>query len=82
MPQYHAVDTHEAIINLEDYKAVQEEIRGRRKEVKVNSVWVLQEVVLCRSPSFAAMLVIGKHANGLTSWKTAAGRTLKSMEPT
>ena len=57
-------------------------IRARRKEVKVDSEWVLQEDVLCRSPSFAAMLVIGKHANGLTSWKTADGRTLKSMETT
>ena len=57
-------------------------IRARRKEVKVDSEWILQEDVLCRSPSFAAMLVIGKHANGLTSWKTADGRTLKSMETT
>jgi hypothetical protein len=26
------------------------------------------------------MFVIGKSANGLTSWKTADGKTLKSLE--
>lgn len=55
-------------------------IRERRKTISVDSEWVLQEDVLCRSPSFAAMLVVGKRANGLTSWKTADGRTLKSLE--
>ena len=55
-------------------------IRERRKNILVDSEWVLQEDVLCRSPSFAAMLVVGKRANGLTSWKTKDGKTLKSLE--
>lgn len=55
-------------------------IRERRKSILVDSEWVLQEDVLCRSPSFAAMLVVGKRANGLTSWKTKDGKTLKSLE--
>ena len=55
-------------------------IKERRRKVKVDSEWVLQEDVLCRSPTFAAMLVIGKKANGLTSWKTHDGKTLKSLE--
>ena len=36
--------------------------------------------MLFTSPSYAAMFVIGKSANGLTSWKTAYGKTLKSLE--
>ena len=69
-------------ISPEDDDTIFPAIRTRRKEVKVDTDWVLQEDVLCRSPSFAAMLVIGKHANGLTSWKTKDGRTLKSLETT
>ena len=41
---------------------------------------ILQEDLLFSSPSYAAMFVIGKSANGLTSWKTADGKTLKSLE--
>lgn len=69
-------------ISPEDDDTIFPAIRTRRKEVKVDTEWVLQEDVLCRSPSFAAMLVIGKHANGLISWKTKDGRTLKSLETT
>ena len=38
--------------------------------------------LLFTSPSYAAMFVIGKSANGLTSWKTSDGKTLKSLEET
>lgn len=69
-------------ISPEDDDTIFPAIRTRRKEVKVDTDWVLQEDVLFRSPSFAAMLVIGKHANGLTSWKTKDGRTLKFLETT
>ena len=72
----------ESHISPEDDDTIFPAIRTRRKEVKVDTDWVLQEDVLCRSPSFAAMLVIGKHANGLTSWKTKDGRTLKFLETT
>ena len=40
----------------------------------------MQEDLLFSSPSYAAMFVIGKSANGLTSWKNADGKTLKSLE--
>ena len=40
----------------------------------------LIENLLFTSPSYAAMFVIGKSANGLTSWKDADGHTLKSLE--
>lgn len=41
---------------------------------------ILQEDILFSSPSGAAMFVVGKSANGLTSWKNADGITLKDME--
>ena len=39
-----------------------------------------QEDMLFTSPSYAAMFVIGKSANGLTSWKDEHGKTLKALE--
>ena len=41
---------------------------------------VLQEDVLFSSPSYAAMFVIGKSANGLTSWKEEDGHSHKEIE--
>jgi len=32
------------------------------------------------SPSAAAAVIHGGHANGLTAWKTSKGTTLKEME--
>ena len=50
----------------------------RRKASVIDGV--LQEDVLFSSPSYAAMFVIGKNANGLTSWKDEDGRFLKEIE--
>lgn len=50
------------------------------KKAPVNEQGVLQEDLLFTSPSYAAMFVIGKSANGLTSWKTSDGKTLKMLE--
>lgn len=55
-------------------------IRERRLKVNVDENFILQDDVLLTSPSYAAMFVIGKSANGLTSWKTEDGKTLKSLE--
>lgn len=54
-------------------------IKERRKKAQLEK-GVLQEDILFTSPSYAAMFVIGKSANGLTSWRTADGRDLKSFE--
>jgi len=32
------------------------------------------------SPSTAAVIVMGRNANGLTEWKTKIGKTLKDVE--
>ena len=55
-------------------------IKERRQKAQLDENYVLQEDLLFTSPSYAAMFVIGKSANGLTSWKTSDGRTLKSLE--
>ena len=55
-------------------------IKERRRKARVDESFVLQEDVLFNSPSYAAMFVIGKSANGLTSWNNEAGITLKAME--
>lgn len=55
-------------------------LKERRKKAPLDENGILQENLLFTSPSYAAMFVIGKSANGLTSWKTKAGQTLKSLE--
>ncbi|MEY8535504.1 GIY-YIG nuclease family protein [Blautia pseudococcoides] len=57
-------------------------LKSQRKRATLDSNHVLQENMLFSSPSYAAMFVIGKSANGLTSWKTAKGITLKVLEQT
>lgn len=55
-------------------------IKERRAKANLDENNILQEDLLFSSPSYAAMFVIGKSANGLISWKTADGRTLKMLE--
>ncbi|MDE6034818.1 MAG: GIY-YIG nuclease family protein [Ruminococcus sp.] len=54
-------------------------LKEQRKKASIES-GILKEDVLLSSPSYAAMFVIGKSANGLTSWKTSDGRSLKDIE--
>ena len=55
-------------------------IKDRRKTVNLDENNILLEDELFTSPSYAAMFVIGKSENGLTRWKTADGKSLKSLE--
>lgn len=55
-------------------------IKKTRETSKIDENGLLQENVLFRSPSYAAAFVIGGHANGLTEWKTAKGKTLREIE--
>lgn len=54
-------------------------LKEQRKKANIES-GVLKEDMLFSSPSHAARFVIGKSANGLTSWKTSDGRLLKEIE--
>lgn len=67
-------------ISLVDDDTIPSVIKERRKKALIDEQGILQEDMLFTSPSYAAMFVIGKSANGLTSWKNANGQTLKSLE--
>lgn len=66
-------------IAAEDDDTIPAVLKEQRRKVSVVD-GVLQEAVLFSSPSYAAMFVIGKSANGLTSWKDENGRSLKEIE--
>ena len=51
-----------------------------RKKANIDDNNILQEDILFKSPSYAAAFVIGGHVNGLVSWKTKDGKTLKDIE--
>lgn len=55
-------------------------LREQRKGTALDDNGCLMEDILFNSPSYAAMFVFGKSANGLTSWKTEDGKTLKEIE--
>ncbi|MCR5087995.1 MAG: GIY-YIG nuclease family protein [Oscillospiraceae bacterium] len=67
-------------ISLADDDTIPDAIKERRKSAPIDEDGMLKEDMLFTSPSYAAMFVIGKSANGLTSWKTADGKTLKALE--
>jgi hypothetical protein len=67
-------------IEPNDSDSIPPGIKEARSKAFVNENGILQEDVLFKSPSYAASFVIGGHANGLTEWKTAAGKTLKEIE--
>lgn len=69
-------------IATDDHETIPDVIKERRKNASVDEQGILQEDMLFTSPSYAAMFVIGKSANGLMSWKDGHGKTLKSLEST
>ena len=69
-----------SVISPESTKNISLGIRARRKAAAVNNDHVLQEDVLCSSPSGAAAFVIGNAANGWEAWKTQDGTSLQDLE--
>jgi len=68
-------------MEMVDSDSIPAGIKKRRQTANVSADGVLQEDVLFKSPSYAAAFLIGGHANGLTEWKLADGKTtLKDME--
>ncbi|BFL11730.1 MULTISPECIES: GIY-YIG nuclease family protein [Lachnospiraceae] len=67
-------------ISPQDDNTIPTVIKERRQSAPIDTNGILKEDLLFTSPSYAAMFVIGKSANGLTSWKTQDGKTLKSLE--
>jgi len=67
-------------IETTDSDSIPPGIKEARQKAKIDNNGRLQEDVLFKSPSYAAAFVVGGHANGLTAWKTADGKTLKEAE--
>lgn len=67
-------------IELNDSESIPPGVKEARQKANINDKGILQENVLFKSPSYAAAFVIGGHVNGLSEWKTADGKTLKSVE--
>lgn len=57
-----------------------ENVKNARKNAKISSENILLEDMAFSYPSPAATFVIGKPADGWTSWKTKDGMTLKEFE--
>lgn len=62
-----------------DSESIPPGVKERRNKAGIKD-GILQEDVLCTSPSYAAAFVIGGSTNGLMDWKTADGKTLKDIE--
>lgn len=62
-----------------DDDTISTSLKEQRKKANIKS-GILKEDILFSSPSYAAMFVIGKSANGLISWKANDGRSLKEIE--
>lgn len=69
-----------SVISPQNDKTISSGVEKCRQNAKINENHILQEDVLFNSPSSAAMFVIGKSANGWTSWKTKDGKTLHDLE--
>jgi len=69
-----------SVIEQESAKSLSPVMIAKRKNAKIDEEGILQEDILFNSPSYAAMFVIGNHANGRVEWKSADGKSLKDME--
>ena len=69
-------------IEIKDAKAIPPAVKRLRDNAEVDNDGLLQENILCSSPSSAAAFVVGGHANGLVYLKNAVGKTLKEIEKT
>lgn len=66
-------------ISLSISNHIPESMRKKREKANIEN-GVLKEDILFKSPSYAAVFVIGGNANGLTEWKNKDGITLKELD--
>ena len=65
--------------STKDADSIPKTVKEKREKANITG-GILQEDILLSSPSYAASFVIGQSCNGLTSWKTKEGQTLKALE--
>ena len=76
-----------SVARIETVPSVHAYVRDLRENLTVAGILVLDEEGLCfvedylfASPSTAAMVILGRTANGRIEWKTEAGVTLKVLQ--
>ena len=67
-------------MNMKDTPHINLTEETLRRNAKVDENGILQEDVLCKSPSAAGGFATGSSINGKTEWKTANGKTLAEIE--
>ena len=67
-------------ISLVNDGTVLESIKRRKEKVSLDENGNITEDQFSTSPSAAAMFVVGKNANGLTSWRNKDKVTLRDLE--
>jgi hypothetical protein len=77
----------ESSVNIEETKGINSWIKTLRKKLleenilkEENGVYVFQTDHIFNSPSAAAATVLGRSANGWTSWKDKNGKTLDELK--
>jgi hypothetical protein len=63
-----------------NFKRLREELIETGLIIKINGEYEISEDHVFSSPSTAAVIVMGRNANGLTEWKLRNGTTLKKFE--
>lgn len=66
-------------ISPKEDEAIPAAIKIMREKALLDDEGCTKENYLFSSPTYAAIFVLGKSANGLTEWKNQEGRTLKSI---
>ena len=69
-------------VRLEISKKCREYVKSMREKYasELDAEGILLRDILFSSPSGAASFLVGQSTNGLTTWKTADGKTLKEIE--
>lgn len=68
-----------SVISEYEFEDLQENVKKLRQKAEIDQNRILQEDVLCTSPSSAAAFVVGTAANGWKAWKDENGKTLKEL---
>ena len=63
-----------------NFVALRQKLIGEGAIMQTGEFLEFTEDYVFRSPSTAAVMVMGRNANGLTEWKNEEGKTLKDFE--
>lgn len=70
----------ESFISPKEDENIPTAVKNMRKKARLDENGCTKDNYLFNSPSYTAVFVLGKSANGLTEWKNSEGITLKVLE--